>query len=237
MNVETQPLPAALPVMRQKWRRLLFLHWSLDPGLVQATLPEGLHVQEWNGAAWVAIVPFAMVGVRPVGVPPLPGISSFLELNVRTYVRDEKGRTGVWFYSLDCTQPLAVWGARRFYGLPYFDAQMIENVGLAQIGYSCRRKGSDRMAVYRYRGVGRPQPSERGSLEEFLYERYDLFSVHGGRLRMASVWHEPYQVQPADVETWSVHPLEQASLDVGMRSPDHAMFAPGVDVTVYGMRD
>lgn len=203
--------------------------------MVQATLPAGLTVETWEDRAWLAIVPFAMERVRPVGCPSVPGISDFLELNVRTYVRDANGRTGVWFYSLDCTQPLAVWAARRFFGLPYFHAWMEERVKLAGIDYFCEREGTARLGAFRYRGVGRPAPARSGSLEAFLVERYVLFSLKQGRLGTAEVWHEPYEIQTVEVAAWSMAPLQLAGFELDHRPPDHAVFSPAVDVRIFGL--
>jgi uncharacterized protein YqjF (DUF2071 family) len=116
--------PAPRPVGFQRWNDLLFLHWKIAPELVQVTLPPGLRVDVHEGAAYVGIVPFFMERIRPAWLPPLPWVSWFLELNVRTYVHDREGHPGVWFYSLDCNQPLAVALARRFFHLPYFNARM-----------------------------------------------------------------------------------------------------------------
>lgn len=234
-SVEPRPRPARTPLMRQNWRRLLFLHWAVDPEIVQATLPPGLTVETWEGQAWLAIVPFAMKRVRPVGCPPVPGISDFLELNVRTYVRDPKGWTGVWFYSLDCSQPLAVWAARKFFGLPYFRAWMEERVRLAGSDFFCEREGTDRSGSYRYRGIGESAPARARSLEEFLIERYVLFSMKNGALRTAEVWHEPYAIQAAEVAAWSMIPLQLAGFELGHRPPDHAVYSAGVDVEIFGL--
>ena len=94
--------PSATQVMHQRWGDLLFLHWPIEAALIQEKLPEGLYVDVFGGQAWIGVVPFYMERIRPVGMPPVPGISWFLELNVRTYVHDSKGRAGVWFFSLDC---------------------------------------------------------------------------------------------------------------------------------------
>jgi hypothetical protein len=117
-------LPAGAHVMLQRWEKLAFLQWRWDANEIQRKLPPGLFVDTFQGDAWLAIVPFYMRGIRPRFCPPVPGISDFLELNVRTYVHDEQGRPGVWFYSLDCNQPLAVWTARTFFRLPYQHARM-----------------------------------------------------------------------------------------------------------------
>ena len=106
-------------VMYQKWRDLLFLHWEFDPQVIQETLPAGLHVDTYQGRAYLGLVPFYMKDIRPRFCPCIPGISNFLEMNLRTYVFDSTGRPGVWFYSLDANQWLAVRIARRFFHLPY----------------------------------------------------------------------------------------------------------------------
>ncbi len=108
MSVPIRPLPAGPAVMRQRWKDLLFLHWKWDEPQLQATLPPGLTVDTFEGNAWLGVVPFFMCGVRPSLHPPVPLLSNFLALNVRTFVRDSEGKPGVWFYSLDCNQPVAV---------------------------------------------------------------------------------------------------------------------------------
>ena len=127
--------------MYQRWDDLLFLHWSYDPLAIQRTLPRGLTVDTFEGKAYIGIVPFFMRDVRPSFCPRLPGISDFLELNVRTYVYDEHGVPGVWFYSLDANQWLAVRAARRFFCLPYFDSKMKadKNPTTAEIRYLSHR--------------------------------------------------------------------------------------------------
>src|SRR5437868_7771671 len=125
-------------VMHHRWESLLILHWQVPPGRIQETLPDGLTVDTFEGEAFVGITPFFMRNVRPVGLPAVPWLSEFQELNVRTYVFDRCGVPGIWFYSLNCNQPLAVVGARALTGLPYFNADMKWNVG-ELIEYSCRR--------------------------------------------------------------------------------------------------
>lgn len=220
--------------MYQSWRRLLFLHWACSPADVQARLPAGLTVETWDGRAWVGLVAFRMEGVRPRFCPALPGVSDFPELNVRTYVHDAKGRSGVWFFSLDCPQRLAVWTARVFFGLPYFRARINERVG-GVISYSCRRMGARGAARLEYRGVGESAPAHAGTIEEFLVERYRLFSMKGARLLTGEVWHEPYPLQRVEVGKWSDLPLRQAGIDVAGAAPEHFAFSPGVDTRIFGL--
>jgi uncharacterized protein YqjF (DUF2071 family) len=132
--------PDDFSVLRQRWSELLFLHWPFSSEVIQASLPKGLYVDTFDGQAWVGIVPFYMDRVRPVFFPPVPGISWFLELNVRTYVHDETGEPGVWFYSLDCNLPLAVAIARRFYHLPYEHAEMSVHKHGDEIHYAAQRE-------------------------------------------------------------------------------------------------
>ncbi len=106
--------------MRQSWDHLLFLHWVLSPARIQETLPPGLWVDCHDGQAYLGIVPFFMMRIRPNGLPSVPYLSHFLECNVRTYVHDEQGTPGVWFYSLDTNRWLAHWIARNFFKLPYY---------------------------------------------------------------------------------------------------------------------
>ena len=106
--------PAGLPVMQQRWAGLGFFHWEIDPEIIAARLPAGLHVDTFGGKAYLGIVPFCMERIRPVGLPPLPWLSWFHELNLRTYVHDDAGNPGVWCFSLDCNSPLLHQRSRRY---------------------------------------------------------------------------------------------------------------------------
>lgn len=225
--------------MYQKWRSLLFLHWILPAEEVAATLPEGLHLDTWEGKAYVGLVPFYMRKIRPRFAPSVPGISNFLEMNVRTYVHDERGNPGVWFYSLDANQPLAVAIARRFFHLPYTHAEMHAESDGERISYRCRRKeqGAEGTSQFRYAaGEELPRP-EPGSLEFFLLERYLLFAHDSRRNRLWSgrVHHTPYPVFEARVDSHSTIAVEQAGFTIDGREPDHAAYSPGVEVEVFAI--
>src|SRR4051794_31668937 len=182
-----QPNGRRPQVMHHRWESLLFLHWALPTERVQATLPAGLTVDTFEARAYLGIVPFFMRNVRPVGFPGLPGLSNFQELNVRTYVYDQSGTPGVWFYSLDCNQPLAVAGARLLTGLPYFQAEMTSTETGESIGYTCRRKDTQPVAHFVYGGVGAARATHSASLDFFLLERYYLFATRGRSLVRAQV--------------------------------------------------
>ncbi len=129
--------------MHQCWSDLLFLHWEIDPDLLAARIPKRLNVDLHEGKAYIGIIPFFMKNVRPKFLPAFSKLSNFLELNIRTYVLDQDGSPGVWFFSLDCNQSLAVSIARSFFHLPYHNAQMkAQNPGLespinADVRVSC----------------------------------------------------------------------------------------------------
>lgn len=232
---ERQAPDRRLPVMYQRWRRFLFLHWARNREEIQATLPDGLSVDCYDGAAYVGIVPFAMEGVRPRGLPAVPGLSDFRELNLRTYVVDAHGRPGVWFYSLDAENPVAVWLAQRLFHLPYRLARLNETVDSdGRIAYCSERVGTDVRLDYAYRPKGAYREAEPGSLDFFLVERYRLFAhnTRQNRLTTGKLHHPPYAIQDAEVETYDPALFEIDGFPKPSDEPDHVCYSPGVDVRV-----
>ncbi len=183
-----------------QWHDLLFAHWPLRPELLRPFLPPGLELQTWEGQAWLGVVPFMMRGVRPRFVPPLPGISAFAELNLRTYVTHGE-RPGVWFFSLDAANPLAVRAARLGFHLPYFDAAMACTLqGEAVYYHSVRRHSGMAPASFAatYAPTGPVYTSAPGSLEHWLTERYCLYAAdQRGRVWRGDIHHAPWPLQPA----------------------------------------
>jgi len=217
--------------MFQSWLHLLFLHWAVEPEIVQRTLPQGLSVDTYEGRAWIGIVPFFMRRVRPVMLPFLS--SNFLELNLRTYVKDHHGVPGVWFYSLDANDPLAVWTARLFFGLPYRHAKMHAEQRPDELSYSCQRRGSSTAQEYRFLPSDDLGEAKVGSLEFFLIERYRLFSIRGTRLLSGRVYHLPYNLRNVAVSRFDKQPFQLDGLPIPPASPDSALYSAGVDVTIY----
>jgi uncharacterized protein YqjF (DUF2071 family) len=228
--------PSGVPVGFQRWRHLLFLHWEVPIDVIAETLPKGLHVDEHEGRAYLGIVPFFMQGVRPRFLPPIPGISSFLELNLRTYVFDDEGRPGVWFYSLDANQSLAVRLARHFFHLPYKHAHMSASIRDESITYqsSRSREQSAEVALYQYEPDSPEQTSEVGSLEFFLLERYLLFAQDKeNKIRVGQVHHERYPIQKAKCQNHSTLPFSWNGFIPPETPPISALYSRGVDVSVY----
>lgn len=228
----------AAPVMYQRWSELLFLHWRYEAAEIQRSLPEGLTVDVWEGSAWVGLVPFRMSGIRPRGLPALPWLSAFPELNVRTYVIDGAGRPGVWFYSLDASRWLAVRFARWAFCLPYFHAEMRSrrDADSGWIDYRSRRRDGGAGAEFAYRGRGAEREAEPGTLEFFLLERYLLLALDGAggdSLRGGHVAHRPYRFREAEVGGYGTELIAAAGLKAPDRAPDHAAYVESVDVSVF----
>ena len=196
MNEDGRSLPGRT-VMRQRWTGLFFAHWEIPPAAAAAALPAGLTPDLHDGRAHVGLVGFRMEAVRPAFLPALPWLSWFSELNVRLYVKDRAGAPGVWFLSLDCDRSPAVRIARRFFGLPYFDADMAWSEGPEGRALACRRRGRAEVARYRWRAEGPAAEPPAGSLERHLCERYAFYSLKNGRLMRGRVAHGPYRIAPA----------------------------------------
>src|SRR5467141_3307998 len=214
MNVDRLSLrqrPGGLPLMHQHWGKLLFLHWRIEEELLRPLIPATLEIDTFDGTAWIAVTPFTMWGIRASFLPPIPGASALHELNVRTYVHLD-GVPGVWFFSLDATNSLAVWAARRFYHLPYFKAEMSLDQKGKTIEYSSKRMNSPaELNATWVIGESLPQ-SQPGTLQFFLTERYCLYTSHRGELYRARIFHPPWSLQTATLSALDSTMIESAGL-------------------------
>lgn len=196
------PLAAGPWVMKQTWSNLLFAHWCVPLESMRKILPPCFEMDLFEGRAYIGVVPFLMEDVSPRYCPNMPWLSTFPELNVRTYVR-YKDQPGVYFFSLDAGNPVAVWVARTAYHLPYFNAEMrIEQGADGYFHYqSLRKEASEKIAApclrARYKAVGPVWKSVPGSLDHFLTERYCLFTTHGSRVYRGDIHHKPWPLQDA----------------------------------------
>lgn len=196
------PAPSRPWVMKQGWHDLLFAHWPIDRDALAQLVPPEFELERFDGTAWIGVVPFEMRNVAPRGVPPLPGLSAFPELNVRTYVR-AGGKPGVYFFSLDAASRLAVYTARLWLRLPYFGASMTIARAAGRVAYRSRRRTGDRPAEFiaSYHPDGDPFTPREGTLEYFLTERYCLYARdHADRPYRLDIHHRPWQLQNARAE-------------------------------------
>ena len=195
--------PVGPPVMYQSWSQLLFLHWEVPIAPLAALLPPDLEIDTYEGKAYIGLIPFTMQGVRPRGLPAVHWLSNFHETNVRTYVRIGNSEPGVWFFSLEAANPIAVAIARKWFHLPYFHARMSltsDDSGL--ITYSSTRLvagPNPPSCQIQARPTGEIAPAQYGTLEHFLVERYILYSARRGGLARGRVHHSAYPLQPVEV--------------------------------------
>jgi uncharacterized protein YqjF (DUF2071 family) len=172
------------------------MHWPVPAEILRPLVPQKLELQEFDGTAWLGIVPFRMVGVMRRPWPDMPWVSAFPELNVRTYVTHEQ-KPGVWFISLDATNPLAVWAGRRYFHLPYFRAGMSVSTQPDGIHYRSARNGV--VLQVKYRPTSEPYLAQAGSLEHWLTERYCLYAESAdGSIWRNDVHHHPWPLQSAE---------------------------------------
>ena len=200
----------------QTWDDLLFAHWRVDEADLRKLVPPQVDIETFDGSAWLGVTPFRVTGLRIRGMLPLPLLSTFLELNVRTYVTAED-KPGIWFFSLDAESQLAVEAARRTYRLPYYRARMSANRRGPAISYECARMGEPARAFSgRYESRGDVFNAERGTLEYFLTERYCLYTLDERQdLARADIHHPPWPLQnaEADIELNTMPPPEIALPD------------------------
>jgi uncharacterized protein YqjF (DUF2071 family) len=208
--------------MAQSWHDLLFAHWPIDAALLRPHIPTALQVDVFEEQAWIAVVPFRMSGVRLRCTPSLPWLSAFPEMNVRTYV-SAGGKPGVWFFSLDARNPVAVAIARAWFHLPYFRAQMDGQERDSWIHYrSERRHPGAASGIFegKYRPVGEIFEPKPGTLEHFLTERYCLYAADSrGQVYRGEIHHPPWRLQAAEAELAKNSMVEAAGLALPSDKP------------------
>jgi hypothetical protein len=219
----------------QRWRDLLFLHWAVPEAAVREIVPRGLDLDLWEGNCYVGVVPFAMQGVRPRWAPEAIAFD-FLETNVRVYVHVGGQDPGVYFLSLDAASRIAVATARTIWGLPYFFSEMRLSRQDDTIDYELTRRSPDKPRFAARYSLGELiGPSEPGTLEHFLVERYFLHLEKGGRIWSGQVHHPPYPVQRARVIECDDELIRAAGLPAADGAPALVHYASGVDVEVFDL--
>ena len=224
--------------MRQYWGKLLFMHWAIEAELLRPLIPAQLSIDTFDGKAWIGVVPFTMWGIRASFLPAIPGTSAFHELNVRTYVHF-KGLPGVWFFSLDAASRMAVWGARQFYYLPYFNAEM----SFAQFGNSVKyhsQRNDARGAPAQLDAawtIGEPlAQAHPGSLEFFLTERYCLYAHHREQLYRSRIFHEPWPLRSATLDSYQSTMVGSLGIEEPKGEP-RLHYAESIAVNIWPLKE
>jgi uncharacterized protein YqjF (DUF2071 family) len=220
--------------MGQSWFDLLFAHWRVDADALSRVVPPQLQLDLVEGSAWIGITPFLVRALRLRYTLPLPFVSVFPELNVRTYVEVD-GKPGIYFLSLDADSALAVFSARRTYRFPYFRAAMaIERDDGTIVYRSERRDGSGPRAELRcqYRGEGPTFHATPDSAEASLIERYCAYTLDdAGRVQRAEIHHRPWELQRADAR-FEVNTMA-APLGLKLEGEPMLHFARRQDVAIW----
>lgn len=214
------------PVSRQGWTSLTFLHWPYDPDEIQRRLPRGLEVDTWGGTAWITMTPFVM-SFRLGALPPVPGMSTFPETNLRTYVRGPDGRDGIWFFSLDAASLPLVVGASTLYGVPYRWADMSVELG-ATVRYRSRRRAG-RPAGHDISVTVGPPCDDVPELDHWLSGRWRAWTHVAGRFFTVPAEHLPWPLHAATVVGLEETLLAAAGLH-RPAEPPQVRYSPGIDV-------
>ncbi|GEM45425.1 YqjF family protein [Deinococcus cellulosilyticus] len=230
------PMPESPWLIYMEWENLLFLHYPVHPDVLLPHIPEGLTLETYGGFAWLSVVPFKMKNTRPRGLPAVPAVSDFLELNLRTYVTTE-GKPGVFFFSLDAQNPLAVRGARLGFHLPYFDARMRWEIQQGRTRYlSTRTHNNATRGEFEasYQPVSPlPRPS-KSSLDHWLTERYCLYSADSkGRIYRCNIHHLPWPLHAVQVR--EVKNTLGNLIGTRLFKAEYAHYSPHLAVVGWGL--
>jgi uncharacterized protein len=227
--------PEGTPVMHQSWGKLLFMHWQIPIEALRRLIPEPLMIDTFDGKAWIAITPLTIWNARPTFTPPMPLISHFHELNVRTYVY-LNGVPGVWFFSLDANSMVAVTAARTLFSLPYYNANISLEQNDKTIIYNLSREEETAKFNAKWT-IGDDLPkAEPGSLDFFLVERYCLYTSNEEKLYRCRIHHEPWALQEANLSTYESSMIEANGLQTPIGEP--LLHCGGsVDVDVWSLEE
>lgn len=201
------PLPNRKWFMFQTWQDLLFAHWPIEADKLRHHIPSGLEIDTYSGTAWASLTVFSVKGTRLRLTPPVPGLSSYSELNFRTYVKSSLGKSGTYFLSIGVTKRLIAEGAKRFFRLPYIHADIsTESTSEGRFAASCRMTPDLPFSLEeefrcQYRPVSNPVQVQKGTLENWLYDRYCLYTCDpAGNILIGEIQHPPWSIQPVEAE-------------------------------------
>lgn len=217
--------------MVQVWRDLLFAHWNVPAETLRSFVPPQLTLDTFGGEAWVSVAPFHM-SLRMRGLPILPGMARILELNCRTYVTAE-GKPGIFFFSLDTASRAAVWGARTFYHLPYFPAEMRVDQHGRGIRYSSRRVRGDANFDGKYEPISEARQANPGTIEHWLTERYCLYTVWRGAAYRGEIHHSPWALQNASASIEENSVASAAGIALDGKHPAMTAFVKELKVLIW----
>ncbi len=239
--MRTDHLPFQMPSrshsLTQEWRSLSFLHWEVAPERLNPYIPDGLELDTFEGKAYVGTIPFMMTNVRPRVAFSIPGISTFPEFNIRTYVTKD-GKSGVLFITLDAQSLVTCTYAPKAYGLPYRYCKGEVSIDGDTYNWNSRRREGGIGIKGSCTAIGEVMEAGSGTLEEFLFERYCLYTVHGGKLCIAHTQHDPWKYREAEVTMKSNSLTGVYDLGIeNLLSPDLVHTSEGVLVHTWSVEE
>jgi uncharacterized protein len=220
--------------MKQTWHDLLFAHWPLPQAVIRPLVPPPLKLETFDGQCWVGVVPFHMSEIHRRELPPLPGLSRFPELNVRTYVTYGR-KPGVYFFSLDAANLPAVWAARTFFHLPYFHAAMKVEEREERIHYSSRRYAGRAEFHGSYRPTSQVRLACPGTIDHWFTERYCLYTTYRKQVYRGEIHHQPWPLQVAEAEIGNNSVAAAAGISLPVTQPI-LHFARKLEVLIWPLR-
>ena len=230
------PIPDRPHALSQEWRNLTFMQWEVEPSRLEPYIPTGLEIDLFDGKAYVGTIPFQMKNVRPRFLPAVPGISSFPEFNIRTYVK-KNGIPGVLFLTLEAHSRITCWHAPKAYGLPYRYAKCNLKTTDKSFKWFSKRVSDGVTLEGECRHVGQKMKAEPNTLEYFLFERYSLYTELDGKLQMAYTLHEPWVFQEAEVSLNDNSLTESYNLGVDVMNPQYVHSSAGVYVQTWSIEE
>tara|TARA_B110000444_G_scaffold236224_1_gene247925 strand:+ start:650 stop:1372 length:723 start_codon:yes stop_codon:yes gene_type:complete len=214
----------------QNWRHLSFMHWEVDPIKLKPYIHKGLEIDTFNGKSYITTIPFLMNKVRPRLTFPIPGISSFPEFNIRTYVTYQN-KPGVLFLTLDAKSKISCAYAPWAYSLPYTYAKGYVKIIKDGYEWKSKRVKKNLELIGSCHSIGELTKSEPGSLDEFLLERYCLFTFHNKKLCIAYTKHAPWTFKKAKADIIKNTLTKSYQLGISdLLNPDISHTSDGVQV-------
>ena len=231
------PMPPRPHSFVQQWRHLSLLHWEVDPARLTSYIPDGLELDLFENKAYVSIIPFMMVGVRPRLAVSIPGISTFPEFNIRSYVR-HGGKAGVFFLTLDAQSRVSCMYAPYSYGLPYRYAKGRLDIDGSTYSWMSKRVEGAQEIIGSCIGTGDTMLAKPGSLDEFLFERYCLYTLHNNKLCIAYTHHNPWIFRKGKADLISNTLTESYDLVISdLLQPDLVHVSEGVLVHTWSVEE
>ena len=226
-------------IMKQEWHNLLFLHWPVPISLICNQIPKQLELDTYNNKAWIGIIPFQMKKLRPSYAFPIPKISNFTEINLRTYVKDKYNRKGVWFFSLDTQNSFGNWIAKTFFHLNYRYAKT-SFLSDTEERNTCKFKLPNTKHPTQIFSWQHTQdsliPSKKPeSLDFFLTERYRLYSFNKEKntLLTGTLNHEPYKLNRPKLINYSTDLFSSNAINHTNNYPESVLACRSVKVSIF----